>query len=66
MTQLKFILAQKEDLENEAKNMGIETIRLDASSLNPYAVKMYVKLGFEKVGIASFRKGKFYLMEKKV
>jgi ribosomal protein S18 acetylase RimI-like enzyme len=53
-------------IENKVKNMGIEAIRLDAFTLNPYAVKMYIKLGFEKVGIANFRKGKFYLMEKKV
>lgn len=53
-------------IENQVKNMGIETIRLDAYTLNPYAEKMYSKLGFEKVGIANFRKGKFYLMEKKI
>jgi len=53
-------------LENEIRKMGIDTIRLDAFTLNPYAVKMYEKLGYLKVGFAHWRKGKFYLMEKKI
>ena len=53
-------------IENEVKKMGVDTIRLDAFTLNPYAVKMYEKLGYSKVGLANWRKGKFYLMEKKI
>jgi len=53
-------------IENEIRKMGIETIRLDVFTLNPYAVKMYEKIGYIKVGLAHWRKGKFYLMEKKV
>lgn len=45
---------------------GIETIRLDAFSLNPIAVKMYKKLGYLKVGEVIWRKGLFYLFEKKL
>ena len=53
-------------IENEVKKMGVDTIRLDSFTLNPYAVKMYEKLGYSKVGLANWRKGKFYLMEKKI
>lgn len=53
-------------IENEIGKMGIDTIRLDAFTLNPYAVKLYEKLGYSKVGFAHWRKGKFYLMEKKI
>ncbi|WP_434305348.1 GNAT family N-acetyltransferase [Clostridium botulinum] len=53
-------------IENEVRKMGIDTIRLDAFTLNPYAVKMYEKLGYSKVGFANWRKGKFHIMEKKI
>ena len=53
-------------IENELKNIGIDTIRLDAFTLNPYALKMYKRLGYSTVGIANWRKGKFYLMEKRI
>lgn len=53
-------------IENEIKKMGINTIRLDAFTLNPYAISMYEKLGYAKVGFANWRKGKFYLMEKRI
>lgn len=53
-------------IENELKKIGIDTIRLDAFTLNPYALKMYKRLGYSKVGIANWRKGKFYLMEKRI
>lgn len=53
-------------IENEVHKMGVNTIRLDAYTLNPYAVKMYESLGYLKVGYAYWRKGKFYLMEKKI
>ncbi len=45
---------------------GIESIRLDAYSLNPIAMNMYKKLGYLKVGEVMWRKGLFYLFEKKL
>lgn len=53
-------------IENEVQKMGIDTIRLDAFALNPYAVQMYENLGYFKVGLAHWRKGEFHLMEKKI
>ena len=53
-------------IEDEVRKIGIDTIRLDAFTLNPYAIKLYEKLGYSKVGLAHWRKGKFYLMEKKL
>lgn len=45
---------------------GVETVRLDAFTLNPYALRMYDKLGYVRVGTADWRKGRFWLMEKKL
>lgn len=53
-------------IENEMQKLKTETIRLDVFTLNPYAIKMYEKLGYNKVGVADWRKGKFFLMEKAV
>lgn len=53
-------------IEEHAKNSGVESIRLDAFILNPFAVKLYEKLGYENVGTVMFRKGEFYLFEKKL
>lgn len=53
-------------IEDFLRKIGVETIRLDAFILNPYAVKMYEQLGYLKVGTANWRKGQFYLMEKKI
>ena len=50
----------------ELKAEGVETIRLDAFTLNPSALKLYEDLGCVKVGTADWRKGRFYLMEKKL
>ena len=51
-------------IENEVQKKGIDTIRLDAFTLNPYAIKLYQNLGYCKVGLVRWRKGEFYLMEK--
>ena len=48
------------------KNGGVESIRLDAFPRNPYAIKLYEKLGYVKTGECDFRKGRFYLYEKKI
>lgn len=53
-------------IENELRKIGIDAIRLDTFTLNPYSVKMYEKLGYSKVGFVHWRKGKFYLMEKRI
>lgn len=51
-------------IETSLRRNGIESIRLDAFSRNPYALRLYQKAGYEIVGEAEFRKGRFYLMEK--
>jgi len=53
-------------IEEMLKKNNIESIRLDAFSLNPYAIKMYETLGYMSVGEATWRKGLFYLYEKKL
>jgi len=53
-------------IEEMLKEDKIETIRLDAFSLNPYALKLYENLGYIKVGAVNWRKGLFYLYEKKL
>ena len=53
-------------IEEQLIKLGIESIRLDTFTLNPYAVRLYEKLGYKKVGIVHWRKGAFYLMEKKL
>ena len=55
-----------EHIEAEQKAEGFETIRLDAFTLNPYAMKMYDRLGYVKVGSIYWRKGRFWLLEKKL
>jgi GNAT superfamily N-acetyltransferase len=51
-------------VEEWAKVNGYADIRLDAFSQNPYALRMYDRLGYGKRGEAVWRKGLFYLMEK--
>ena len=51
-------------IEKELREMGIETIRLDVFSNNPFALSLYQNNGYKKVGNADWRKGRFYLMEK--
>ncbi len=53
-----------EHIEAEQKKLGVTSIRLDVFSKNPYALKLYDKLGYQNVGDAYWRKGRFYLMEK--
>ena len=59
-------VATMKELEKQIKDMKINTIRLDAYSQNPYALKLYEKLGYVKTGEARWRKGLFYLYEKKI
>ena len=53
-------------LENEVRAQGIKTIRLDAFSQNPTALHLYESRGYQKAGEISYRKGLFYLYEKKL
>ncbi len=53
-------------IEKTLKENGIETIRLDCFTKNQYAVRMYEKLNYNKIGFANWGKGKFFLMEKKL
>ena len=46
------------------KRNGVQSVRLDAFSQNPYSLKLYDKLGYRITGEAVWRKGLFYLMEK--
>ncbi|MBI9109283.1 MAG: GNAT family N-acetyltransferase [Spirochaetales bacterium] len=52
--------------ENEARARGYGAIRLDVFSLNPAALRLYERTGFRKAGDVLFRKGKFFLYEKKL
>ena len=45
---------------------GIRAIRLDAFSQNPAALHLYESRGYEKAGEITYRKGLFYLYEKRL
>lgn len=51
-------------IENELRYAGVNAVKLDVFCENPYALKLYSNNGYDKVGIAHWRKGKFLLMEK--
>lgn len=53
-------------IENQLQNIGFKSARLDVFSENPYAISMYEKNGYERCGYADWRKGRFWLMEKKL
>lgn len=51
-------------VESSLRKRGFDSVRLDAFSENPAALRLYEKRGYEKVGEVRFRKGLFYLYEK--
>jgi ribosomal protein S18 acetylase RimI-like enzyme len=51
-------------IEEQAKKLGTRSIRLDVFTLNTHALHLYEGLGYNRVGIVTWRKGSFYLMEK--
>lgn len=51
-------------IEQTCQQRRVGAIRLDVYSKNPFAIRMYDKLGFAKVGEATWSKGNFLLMEK--
>ena len=53
-------------IEDELLHMGIYWIRLDVFSENPYALNLYRNFGYNAVGYADWRKGRFLLMEKQI
>ena len=53
-------------VEDWARAHGYAEIRLDAFSLNPHALRMYEGLGYIQRGEALWRKGLFYLLEKRL
>lgn len=53
-------------IEDLAREKGYSSLRLDVFSQNPYSNRMYAKLGYEKTGEAHWRKGIFWLMEKRI
>lgn len=52
--------------EKQALQKGFQSVRLDVFSENPFAVRLYTGAGYERVGYADWRKGRFWLMEKGV
>lgn len=53
-------------IENQLRNKGFESVRLDVFSENPFAIRLYEKCGYIRRGHADWRKGRFWLMEKKL
>ncbi len=43
---------------------GCDCIRLDTFTRNPYSLRLYERLGYQRAGEVSFRKGRFVLLEK--
>ena len=58
--------AALEHIEDELRREGVESIRLDVFTENPHALSLYRKNGYQSVGEAHWRKGRFLLMEKKL
>lgn len=52
--------------EEQIKGMGYQSVRLDTFTGNPFAQRLYLHNGYEIRGYADWRKGRFYLMEKKL
>jgi ribosomal protein S18 acetylase RimI-like enzyme len=52
--------------ENLAREKGFAALRLDVFSQNRYSLRMYAKSGYAKTGEARWRKGLFWLMEKRI
>lgn len=51
-------------IETELKKKHFDSIRLDVFSNNPAALKLYSNRGYQNVGFADWRKGRFFLLEK--
>lgn len=53
-------------MEETLRNKGVGAIRLDVFSKNPAAIALYTGHGYERRGVAVWRMGRFYLMEKRL
>lgn len=53
-------------IEEKLRRQKIGAVRLDTFTGNPPAIALYTGNGYEKRGFADWRKGRFYLMEKKL
>ncbi|MBR3516683.1 MAG: GNAT family N-acetyltransferase [Lachnospiraceae bacterium] len=53
-------------IEEQIRDMGYRSIRLDTFTENPFAQRLYRHNGYVQVGYADWRKGRFDLMEKKL
>ena len=53
-------------IDERLKAKGVQAVRMDYFSENPYAQKLLQKVGFDVVGEATWRKGLFYILEKKL
>ena len=53
-------------IEEQVKDMGYSSIRLDSFTGNPFAQRLYLHSGYETRGYADWRKGRFDLMEKQL
>jgi len=53
-------------VEEQIRDMGYKSVRLDTFTENPFAQRLYLHNGYESRGYANWRKGKFDLMEKKL
>ena len=53
-------------MEKTARDQGFDSVRLDVFSQNLHAQRLYERLGYRRTGEVRFRKGIFYLMEKKL
>jgi GNAT superfamily N-acetyltransferase len=50
--------------EQHARTSGYQSIRLDAFTLNPRALRLYQRLGYDARGTVRLRKGLFWCFEK--
>jgi len=53
-------------VENQARNKGYSSIRLDAFSQNPVAIRLYESRNYQRAGSIYLRKGLFFCYEKKI
>ncbi|MDE5898702.1 MAG: GNAT family N-acetyltransferase [Treponemataceae bacterium] len=53
-------------IEELLRERRFRAVRLDVFSKNPAALRLYEAAGYTRTGHADWRKGRFYLMEKKL
>ncbi|MCR4691313.1 MAG: GNAT family N-acetyltransferase [Lachnospiraceae bacterium] len=53
-------------VEQQIREMGYQSVRLDTFTENPFAQRLYRHNGYEARGLAHWRKGTFDLMEKRL